>query len=86
MEIWDIVAKIKASRYRRDILKELSNNKMTPSELAEVTKINISHVSISLRELQDIGLIELLTSEDIKKGRIYSITEKGKKILEKVKK
>lgn len=71
---------IKNSEYRRKILISLSDvNYLTPSEIAEKTKIRLNHVSNFLKDLKDNNLIICLNDND-KRGRLYQITELGKKV------
>ena len=71
---------IKNSEYRRKILISLADvNYLTPSEISEKTKIRLNHVSNFLKDLKDNKLVICL-NEDDKRGRLYQITELGKKI------
>jgi len=71
---------IKNSEYRRKILISLSDvNYLTPSEIAEKTKIRLNHVSNFLKDLKDNNLVICLNDND-KRGRLYQITELGKKV------
>ena len=72
---------IKNSEYRKKILISLSDvNYLTPSEIAEKTKIRLNHVSNFLKDLKDNKLIICLNDDD-KRGRLYQITELGKKVV-----
>ncbi|MFA5930899.1 MAG: ArsR family transcriptional regulator [archaeon] len=66
---WEEIAFIKASKYRKQILDSLSEPK-TPTELAKITGQNISHISRTLKELQERELIKCLTP-NLRKGRLY---------------
>jgi len=71
---------IKNSEYRKKILISLSDvNYLTPSEIAEKTKIRLNHVSNFLKDLKDNNLVICLNDND-KRGRLYQITELGKKV------
>lgn len=71
---------IKNSEYRRKILISLSDvNYLTPSEISEKTKIRLNHVSNFLKDLKDNNLVVCLNDND-KRGRLYQITELGKKV------
>lgn len=73
---------LKASEKREKILRLLGSGKiLTPTEIAQQTDVIVNHVSIVLREFKDNNLIICLNEED-KKGRLYQITKKGKKVLE----
>ena len=71
---------IKNSEYRRKILLSLVEvNYLTPSEISEKTKLRLNHVSNFLKDLKDNKLIICL-NDDEKRGRLYQITELGKKV------
>jgi DNA-binding MarR family transcriptional regulator len=73
---------VKASRKRAAVLTALAKDEyLTPAEISEVTNIVINHVSNILKELRDNHLISCL-NEDTKKGRLYQITDEGRKICE----
>lgn len=74
---WDEVSYVISSSYRADSLQQLAEGPATPSQIAEETGQSIAHVSRALQELRDNGLVDLLVSEDRKKGRVYGITEAG---------
>ena len=71
---------IKNSEYRKKILLSLVDiNYLTPSEIAEKTKLRLNHVSNFLKDLKDNNLIICLNDNE-KRGRLYQITELGKKV------
>ena len=74
------ISLLKNSEYRKKILESLSNvNYLTPSEIAEKTKLRLNHVSNFLKDLKDNKLIICLNNDE-KRGRLYQITELGKKV------
>ena len=71
---------IKNSEYRKKILLSLADvNYLTPSEISEKTKLRLNHVSNFLKDLKDNKLIMCL-NDDEKRGRLYQITELGKRV------
>lgn len=71
---------VKNSEYRKKILLSLADiNYLTPSEIAEKTKLRLNHVSNFLKDLKDNKLIICLNNDE-KRGRLYQITELGKKV------
>jgi len=52
----------------------------TPTQIAEETKLAISHVSRTLSEFKDKGIVECLTPDE-KIGKLYALTKKGSKVL-----
>ena len=75
------ISLLKNSDYRRRILKSLSDvDYLTPSEISEKTKIRLNHVSNFLKDLKENQLIICLNDEE-KRGRLYKITDLGKKVI-----
>ncbi len=75
------VSKLKTSEYRVKILKSLSGKKyLTPSEISKETEIRLNHISNFLRDLKGNELIICLNEKE-KRGRFYSLTELGKKVI-----
>lgn len=75
------ISLLKNSEYRKKILESLTNaNYLTPSEISEKTKLRLNHISNFLKDLKDNKLIICL-NEDEKRGRLYQITELGKKVV-----
>lgn len=80
---WEEIGYILSSRLRLRLLLYLTNRVSTPTHLAEFLKEPRSRVSVTLRELADVGIVECLTPNR-KKGRLYTATEKGKGIVRKI--
>ena len=75
------ISLLKNSEYRKKILESLSNvSYLTPSEISENTKIRLNHVSNFLKDLKDNKLIICL-NEGEKRGRLYQITDLGKRVI-----
>jgi DNA-binding MarR family transcriptional regulator len=83
---WDEVSFVISSRYRIVALRRLDTGPATPSQIASDADVGIAHVSRALQGLQELGLVELLVSEDRKKGRVYGLTEDGQDIWETIEK
>lgn len=79
---WDDVSFVMASKNRRTLILLLQIPK-TPTILAKNTKMNLANVSRTLSDLDRQGLVECLTPRK-KVGRIYSLTAKGVKVVEKI--
>jgi DNA-binding transcriptional ArsR family regulator len=79
-ELIKSISLIKSSSYRQNILESLGTNIMTPAELAKISGYRLSHVSMYLSDLKEAGLVQCL-NEDSKKGRLYQMTELGKKAI-----
>jgi len=79
---WDIVGKIMSKNIRYKILLLLKDNKLTPSQLRDEIDVSMSYISNELRSLRNKNLVKCI-NPDLKKGRIYKITDKGLKTIEK---
>lgn len=77
---WDNISHVISSQYRIAVLQRLSEGPATPSRIAEETDLGIAHISRALRTLRERELVDLLVSEDRRKGRVYGITETGAEI------
>jgi len=75
-----LVGTVIASEYRRKILRALEKSSVTPSQIADITKLNRVHVSRFLRELRDDGMVTCETP-DLRKGKLYSLSDLGKSVL-----
>ncbi|KXA98815.1 hypothetical protein AKJ40_04435 [candidate division MSBL1 archaeon SCGC-AAA259M10] len=74
---------VKASKYRQKILKELTEGKEIPSEIAKKLDTSKPQISSTLKELKERKIVECVTPER-RKGRIYDLTEKGRKIVKEL--
>ena len=79
---WELIGKIKSSKWRLKVLKILKENMKTPSELSKGADISSSHISEVIKDLEEMKLIEC-KNPTLRKGKIYSITKLGKNILGK---
>lgn len=83
---WDEIGFVISSRYRVITLKRLSVGPATPSQIAEDEEVGIAHISRALQGLREKELVDLLVSDDRKKGRVYGLTEPGREIWETIEK
>lgn len=81
--MWELVS-FAHGRLRRLCLESLALSPKIASAIAKSSGAHLPHISRALNELAAKGLIECLTP-DLHKNRIYSITSKGKAVLEKLK-
>lgn len=81
---WDQIGFIISSKYRRAVLEQLVEGPSIPSSIASRTGLPITHISRALRSLRERSLVELLVSKEKRKGRIYGITEKGKRLWDRI--
>lgn len=81
---WDDVSYVISSQYRIATLRRLGESPATPSRIAEETDLSVAHVSRALQELRNHDLVELLVSENRKKGRVYGITDHGEGVWDTI--
>ncbi|MBS3099283.1 ArsR family transcriptional regulator [Candidatus Pacearchaeota archaeon] len=81
---WEDVSFVLSSSYRKRVLEKLENPTI-PSKLSKELKINKTHISRALSELEAKKMIKCLTP-NVSKGKIYTIENYGKEILKEVNK
>lgn len=81
---WDDVSFVTSSQYRVAVLQYLSEEPATPTLIATETDFGIPHISKAFQNLRERDLVELLVSEDKRKGRVYGITEQGTDVLTQI--
>jgi len=79
----DLIGKVVASEYRKKILLALEKVSLTPSQIADATRLNRTHVSRFLKEMRSDGLVNCRACH-LKKGKLHSITKLGKSVLKSV--
>lgn len=62
-------------------MKALNGNVKIPSAIARDSGIRTNHISKVLSELKAHELVECINPE-VKKGRLYRLTDKGEKVTE----
>jgi len=77
------LAWVKASEYRQNVLLSLTGSFRTPKDIAGETDYYLSHISNTLSDLEDHGLVKCVTP-DRRKGRLYDLTEKGYELIEEL--
>jgi predicted transcriptional regulator len=82
---WNIYGYVMASEYRKSIVLSLNEKPKTPKEIANESDYHLSHVSNTLSDLSEEGIVECLTEERTK-GRIYDVTTLGESIGEQMSK
>lgn len=78
------IGRIVSSKKRYVALKALAEEPLTPTALANTTKLYRSDVSHALSALRDMGAAELVVAETRRKGRIHGITDYGEELLEEI--
>ncbi len=75
--LWEDFTFIVSSEYREKVFAALAPKPRLPKQLSVQTKLRPAHVSRSLRELKDQGLVECLTTSRKARGRLYALTSVG---------
>ena len=83
MNNWEDLSFIKRSKNRYKVLMAFSFPEI-PSRIARKINLSLNTTSRAIRELEKREFL-ICKTPNIKIGRIYQITEKGKKILDKLK-
>jgi DNA-binding MarR family transcriptional regulator len=81
---WDEIGFVISSKYRIVALRRLAVGPATPSQIASDGSVGIAHISRALQDLRDRELVDLLVSDERKKGRVYGLTERGREIWETI--
>lgn len=79
----ELLSYVLSGRIRRKILKALLEIEKTPTILAKEIQTHQSTTSRALADLEKKKLVKCLTPK-AKLSRLYSITEVGKKVIQKV--
>lgn len=75
---------VKNSQYRIRVLKSLEGGEVKiPSQIAKDSDIYVNHISNTLAQLRKRDIIECVNPE-VRKGRLYRLTDKGNDIASKV--
>jgi DNA-binding MarR family transcriptional regulator len=80
-ETIDLLAFIKSSKHRINILLYLGDTIKITSQIAENVDLRVTHTSRTLRELKKRDLVTVLNPE-AKRSRLYRLTPKAKDLLE----
>ena len=81
---YDLLSIVITSQYRKVVVEALADGPLTPSEIAETAGVEIAHVSRALQTIRDENGVELLVDEDRQKGRIYGLTDQGRKVADEL--
>lgn len=72
---------IKLSKHRKKIVRDLEYSLKIPTEISKSTGLSKSEVSRTLKALKDENIVVCL-NEESHRGRVYALTDEGKKILD----
>ncbi len=82
-DFWENYGYVERGKLRKKVIKKMDNPK-TPKQLSRELKIHLAEASRVLIELTKRKLAKCLTP-NLLSGRVYDLTEEGKKIREKIK-
>lgn len=82
-ELLKLTAYVEISKYREKTLKSIGNNVKIPTNIAKYSGIRTNHISKVLSELKSKEIVECI-NEEARKGRLYRLTDTGKKVLESI--
>ena len=74
-----LAAYVLMSSYRERAVNVLHDNVMTPKYIAEHCNVRSNHISKTLSELKEKGIVVCI-NEHAHKGRLYKLTELGHEI------
>ena len=78
------ISYVKISQYRTKVMKSLDGDVKIPTVIAKDSDIRPNHISKVLAELKAHELVECINPE-VRKGRLYRLTDKGEEIVENLK-
>lgn len=82
-ELLKLTSYVEISKYREKTLKSIGNNVKIPTNIAKDSDIRTNHISKVLSELKSKEIVECI-NEEARKGRLYRLTDTGKKVLESI--
>ncbi len=75
----ELVAYVKASEYRKEIIRFLLYDLKTPKEIGDRIDVRTNHISNILADLRRQDLV-ICATPNVRKGRLYKLTEKGNRV------
>lgn len=83
-ELLKLTSYVQISKYREKTLKSIGDNVKIPTKIAKDSGIKTNHISKVLSELKGKEIVECI-NEEVRKGRLYRLTETGKEVLDNIK-
>lgn len=81
--MWSKVGYIKCSKHRTKVAKSLIEEPKIPSQIVKEVGLNPYKVSAALKQLREKDIVVCLNPE-VKKGRLYQLTNTGREVLKYV--
>ena len=82
-EILTEISYVEISSYRKKVMKSLDGEILIPTQIARNSEIRPNHISKVLAELKAHELVECINPE-VRKGRLYRLTDKGEEIVKNI--
>ena len=79
---WKQISFALKSKKRKNLLLSLKTPK-TPTQLSKILKTSLPNISMKLKDLRNMGIVECITPDE-RKGRIYRLTKDGLEIIKKI--
>ena len=79
-EILTEISYVEISSYRKKVMKSLDGEVLIPTQIARNSEIRPNHISKVLAELKAHELVECINPE-VRKGRLYRLTDYGNQIV-----
>jgi len=71
----DVAGFVSGSTLRSSVLELLSTKPVTPTEVARIENKHVSHICRTLRELEGVGLVEIVSNRS--RQKYYKATQMG---------
>lgn len=78
--LFDAYSSIISSEAKISIILALDKKILTPKRISQLTNKRINHISTYLTQLKKNNIVICL-NEEMKKGRLYKLTELGNKVV-----
>ena len=78
------ISYVQISSYRKKVMRSLDGEVLIPTQIARNSEIRPNHISKVLAELKAHELVECI-NPDVRKGRLYRLTDKGDKVVKNIK-
>lgn len=78
-----LIKYVTKSTYRLRVLQAIGGDVKRPFQIAEDSNVLNNHISKTLRQLREHGLVELINPE-MARGRLYRLTNDGQQVLNEI--
>lgn len=81
-QIEDDASFILRAPHRVKVMRRLMKGTAMPTQIRDDTKLEYSRITESVNSLKEQDLVELIVNEDTKRGRLYTVTDRGEEVWE----